>query len=225
MLRPLVIAHHLIFTVYGRWLPNDPRGSSSHEIRNTLLEDLGELHVGRKLVQPDGQVIREFYRQADKRLARPAIDLDADDRSLVAESFAEAIEAEHFTCWACAVMDDHVHLVMRKHKYKAEEMIGLLEETSRSRLREADKRREDHPVWGGPGWMVFLDHPDAVRRTIAYADRDPIQCGGRRSAGPSSNPTTTGLSTGATAPTPPMPEGSARSEDTRKVSCRSRLRA
>ena len=24
---PIVIAHHLIWTAYGWWLPNDPRGS------------------------------------------------------------------------------------------------------------------------------------------------------------------------------------------------------
>lgn len=173
MLRPLVIAHHLIFTVYGRWLPNDPRGSSSQTIRNAILSDLGELHFGRKLRQPDGRVIREFYREADKRLAHPAMEFDADDRALVAESFAQAIESERFTCWACAIMGDHVHLVMRKHKYKAEEMMSLLQETSRARLREAGKRPEDHPVWGGPGWIVFLDHPDAVRRTIAYVERNP----------------------------------------------------
>jgi len=26
----MIIAHHLIWTAYGFWLPNDPRGSSSH---------------------------------------------------------------------------------------------------------------------------------------------------------------------------------------------------
>ena len=32
MPRPIVIAHHLIWTVYGTWLPNDPRGSGSRAI-------------------------------------------------------------------------------------------------------------------------------------------------------------------------------------------------
>lgn len=173
MLRPLVIAHHLIFTVYGRWLPNDPRGSSSRVVRNSILEDLGELHLGSKGVQPDGRVIREFYRQADKRLQHEAIEFDADDRALVAASFAHVIDAERLTCWACAIMGDHAHLVVRKHKYQGEEMIGVLQDASRLRLREAGKRRIDHPVWGGPGWVVFLDHPDAVRRTIAYVERNP----------------------------------------------------
>src|SRR5436309_3208529 len=48
----MVIGHHLIWTAYGWWLPNDPRGSSSHEIRVERVADLGELHQGRKRVQP-----------------------------------------------------------------------------------------------------------------------------------------------------------------------------
>jgi REP element-mobilizing transposase RayT len=175
MPRPLVIAHHLIFTVYGRWLPNDPRGSSSHVIRNAILEDLGGLHVGRREIQPDGRTIREFYREADKLLEHPVIELNPDDRDVIANSFAKVIASEKFTCWACAIMNDHVHLVMRKHKYQGEEMIAILQDCSAARLREAGKRPEDHPVWGGSGWVVFLDHPDAVRRTIAYVERNPIQ--------------------------------------------------
>jgi hypothetical protein len=52
---PLVIAYHLMWTAYGWWLPNDPRGSSSHTIRNDVIAELGELHLGRKQVQPRGE--------------------------------------------------------------------------------------------------------------------------------------------------------------------------
>ena len=48
----MVAGFHLIFTAYGWWLPNDPRGSNSHEIRVEQIADLGELHFGRKLIQP-----------------------------------------------------------------------------------------------------------------------------------------------------------------------------
>jgi hypothetical protein len=27
--KPIVIAHHIMWTLYGWWLPNDPRGSTS----------------------------------------------------------------------------------------------------------------------------------------------------------------------------------------------------
>jgi hypothetical protein len=44
MPNPLVIAYHLIWTAYGWWLPNDPRGSGSHLVRRDLIAEVGELH-------------------------------------------------------------------------------------------------------------------------------------------------------------------------------------
>ncbi len=46
---PIVIAHHMMWTLYGWWLPNDPRGSTSRTIRNDLVAELGELHFGAKV--------------------------------------------------------------------------------------------------------------------------------------------------------------------------------
>ena len=41
---PIVIAYHLIWTAYGWWLPNDPRGSMSRCIASDVIAELGELH-------------------------------------------------------------------------------------------------------------------------------------------------------------------------------------
>ena len=64
MPKPIVIAHHLIWTAYGCWLPNDPRGSGSRQLRNHIFAELGSLHFGRKRVQPAGNEVREFYNRA-----------------------------------------------------------------------------------------------------------------------------------------------------------------
>ncbi len=48
----MVIGYHLISTPCGWWLPNDPCGSSSHTIRVEKIAALGELHHGRKPIQP-----------------------------------------------------------------------------------------------------------------------------------------------------------------------------
>ena len=48
----MVAGYHLIWTVYGYWLPNDPRGSTSHNIRVELIKALGDIYFGRKLNQP-----------------------------------------------------------------------------------------------------------------------------------------------------------------------------
>ncbi|HUU58284.1 MAG TPA: transposase, partial [Phycisphaerae bacterium] len=82
-----------------------------------------------------------------------------------------------YTCYACAIMPDHVHLLIRKHKSKAEEMIRNFQDTSRLRLRNSALRPPEHPVWGGPGWKVFLDHPDEVRRSIRYIQQNPVKFG------------------------------------------------
>lgn len=174
--KPIVIAHHLIWTAYGTWLPNDPRGSGSRTIASDVLAELGELHYGRKCVQPAGREIRAFYDEAHQRLQFPVLPFSISEIALIAASFAEVCEAERYTCYACAVMPDHVHLVMRKHKDRAEGMIDKLRVLSRERLGEGVERFRGHPVWtGGGGWKVFLDHPDEVERTVRYVEKNPVQ--------------------------------------------------
>jgi REP element-mobilizing transposase RayT len=169
--QPLVIACHLIWTAYGWWLPNDPRGSGSREIRNDVLAELGELHHGRKQVQPAGRIVRQFYEQAAAMLRHPLLIFDDVARDEIAQAFGEVMERE---CYACAIMPDHVHILIRKHKHQAEDMIEALKEAGRLRLSDTGHRSTDHPVWsGGGGWKVFLDHPEEVRRTVRHIEKNP----------------------------------------------------
>jgi REP element-mobilizing transposase RayT len=147
MAQPIVIAHHLVWTVYGSWLPNDPRGSGSDELRNPILVGLGELHKGRKAVQPNGRRIREFYDEAKPLLQHPISTMDETQRQLVGESLGEVVRREAYTCWACAVMPDHVHILMRKHKHEAEQMAENLMTASRYRLIDSGHREKTHPTW------------------------------------------------------------------------------
>jgi REP element-mobilizing transposase RayT len=176
--QPLVIAYHLIWTAYGWWLPNDPRGSGSRTIRNDVLAELGELHYGRKRAQPAGCDVRHFYAEAADKLRHPLLVFDEGARAEIGAAFATAIEEQRYTCYACAVMPDHVHILIRKHKHLAEEMVEALKEVSRARLAAGQYRTTDHPTWaGGGGWIVFLDHPDEVRRTASYIEKNPLPLG------------------------------------------------
>jgi REP element-mobilizing transposase RayT len=178
MSQPLGIAYHLIWTAYGWWLPNDPRGSGSRLIRNDILAELGELHCGRKRVQPAGREVRQFYEEAAAVLQHPLLTFDDPARSEIGGAFASVVEDQQYTCYACAVMPDHIHLLIRKHKHRAEEMTGAFKEASRVRLWAAGHRAKGHPTWtSGYGWKVFLDHPDEVRRTITYIERNPLPLG------------------------------------------------
>lgn len=162
-----------MWTLYGWWLPNDPRGSTSSVIRNDLIADLGQLHHGRKAVQPAGRDIREFYTQARARLQHPLLAWSPSQFAAVAAALGMAIGACDNTCYACAIMPDHVHVVIRKHRDLAEVMIERLQTLSRERLVGAVLRDASHRTWTRGGWKVFLDHPDEVRRTIRYVESNP----------------------------------------------------
>jgi hypothetical protein len=51
MPHPLVIAYHLVWTAYGCWLPNDPRGSGSIVVHTPDIAELGEIYRRRKSVR------------------------------------------------------------------------------------------------------------------------------------------------------------------------------
>src|SRR5262245_25106659 len=164
----MVAGYHLIWTAYGWWLPNDPRGSSSHEVRVEQIAELGELHYGRKTVQPQSAELRRYYEEAGGLLKHELRRFSEEEIALVGESFGEVVRERRYTCYACAIMPDHVHALIRRHRDRAEEMIAELQRASRAALIAAKRRRSDHPVWGGPGWKVFLNTRDDMARLVPY---------------------------------------------------------
>lgn len=173
----MIAGFHLMWTAYGWWLPNDPRGSSSHEIRIERIAELGERHEGRKPIQPSSQAIRAFYEQAQQVLKHPLLLFNEEDRNLVADCFARLCAAERYTCYAGALMPDHVHVLIRKHKHRAETMIANLQHASKAALVAANRRDADHPVWGGSGWKVFLFTQEDMWRTVRYIEDNPRKGG------------------------------------------------
>ncbi len=171
----MVVAHHLIWTAYGWWLPNDPRGSTSHKIRCAEIVGLGELHHGRKRVQPASGDIRNFYEAARQVLKHDLLKFSDHEISLPGEVFAGVVAKKTYACYACAIMPDHVHMLIRKHRDKAEQMIEHFQEASREAMIEAGLRTADHPVWGGPGWKVFLETRDDITRVVKYIEDNPVK--------------------------------------------------
>jgi REP element-mobilizing transposase RayT len=175
---PLVIAYHLIWTAYGWWLPNDLRGSTSKTVRREVLKELGELHFGRKKIQPASWKVRDFYDNAASTLLNPLATFTSAEISAIGEAFAAVVGEFKYTCYACAIMPDHIHILIRKHKHLAEDMIFNFQRASHARLLELKYRQENQRTWAsGCGWKVYLDHPEDVRRTIKYVDDNPAKIG------------------------------------------------
>jgi hypothetical protein len=105
----MIAGYHLIWTAYGTWLPNDPRGSTSTSVRNEAIAGLGDLHYGRKRIQPAGKIIHEFYDAASAVLKHELRTISEAESILIGESFGSVIRQRNYTCYACAVMPDHIH--------------------------------------------------------------------------------------------------------------------
>jgi REP element-mobilizing transposase RayT len=173
----VVIGHHLVWTAYGWWLPNDPRGSSSREIRLESIAALGDLHYGRKSVPPTAEEIRDFFKRAKRVLAHAILAFDEAQVTIIADSFAKTIRERGYVCHACAIMPEHVHLLVSRHEDRAERMIAEFQEKSREALIAAGWRAGNHPVWGGPGWKVFQSTPQQMQSTARYVEDNPRERG------------------------------------------------
>src|SRR5437762_4248914 len=91
-----------------------------------------------------------------------------DDIQFVGKCLGETIQERGYTCYACAVMPDHIHLLIRRHRDKAEVMLAQFQHATREKLIADERRAPAHPVWGGPGWKVFLDSQERVEQVIMY---------------------------------------------------------
>ena len=173
----MVAAHHLVWTAYGWWLPNDPRGSSSRELLVPQLASLGELHRGRRIVQPSRRELLAFYDRAAGTLRHELLTFPPDEIAVVAEALGEAVRKFGYTCYAAAVMPDHVHLLIRKHRDRAEAMIENCQNfTQRPAAgRGLPGRRSPRlgraGVAGVPGDPGRLPPGRAVRRAEPREDR------------------------------------------------------
>jgi REP element-mobilizing transposase RayT len=174
----MVAGYHLIWTVYGYWLPNDPRGSTSKDVRVEPLRELGEAHFGRRPTQPSNKEIHAIHQQAQEILKHPVLTFDEDEIALLGKVIGEVIAEKGFTCYACAIMPDHIHLLIRRHCDKAEDMIALFQERTRAALIEAERRTSVQPIWThGPGWKTFIKTRRQFENEIKYIRDNPKKIG------------------------------------------------
>ena len=168
---------HLILTGYGHWLPNDPRGSRSDEVRSEPLRELGEPHVGRKKVQPPRSELKTFYRQAEPLLIHDTVWFDAKVRDAIGEGVAQVVKERGYTLWALAVLRNHLHVVVRTHRDHSETIMAQIARGTQKVLWEREMVPKNHPVWADAPWKVFLRTPDEIWGRIEYVRKNPMKEG------------------------------------------------
>jgi REP element-mobilizing transposase RayT len=100
---------------------------------------------------------------------------DDAKRQAIAEAFAEVIRRWKYTVWACAILPNHAHLCVRRHRDDAETMWHHFADQSRARLRLFADVPANHPIWSNRPYKVFLYTPDDVRGRIDYIAANPAK--------------------------------------------------
>ncbi len=176
-----VIAAHLVFTLYGHWAVNDPRGSGSSAFIDDKFEMLGPIHHGRKSAhaQPTPEELRSFHHKHSELLNFRTIWIDDLKRKEIAIAIEEVIKTQRYTCYACAICANHLHLIIRTHRDKANTMWDNIAENIKHRLRHRfpDEVCANHPVISARPYKVFLKSTEDVWRCIKYIDANPTKEG------------------------------------------------
>src|SRR5258708_34578914 len=134
----MVLASHVIFTAYGFWLPNDPRGSWSDFVGSWELFRHGRAPKTSETVsvahRPHDQAERLAAKQA---LKRPAVAFTGIQARAVGRSFAQYAARSGLQIHACAILPDHIHLVQARHRLTVESLVIQLKgDATQCLLRE-----------------------------------------------------------------------------------------
>lgn len=185
----MIVGYHLIFSAYGFWLPNDPRGSWSEFVGAWDLFQAGGKATKEKVTERRSYARdphdREQRLATKEQLQRPPVKFTGVQARAVGRGFGEYVKKAGLRVWACAIMPDHVHLVVGKFRMTMEQLTIQLKQAATTRLVEERVHPFQHlkPDDGPPPkcfavgeWKGYLD-PDDVDRCIRYGEQNPIKEG------------------------------------------------
>jgi REP element-mobilizing transposase RayT len=183
----MVLASHLIISAYGFWLPDDERGSWSDFVGAWELLRFGKAtktNQRRSLAyQPFDPALRAAAKAA---LKYPPVLFNGLQARAIARGFARQVERSGLVVWACSILPDHIHLVVRRHRHDVETISNLLKGAATRRLTEEGI----HPLstyrtrtgrcpkaFSRGEWKVFLDDRRDILRAIPYVEENPAKEG------------------------------------------------
>ena len=177
----MIVAYHSIFGMYGFWLPNDPRGSGSDYVASWELFRYGPAtktdsrrSVAHVPLPPNWQ------REAKTALRYPAVCVTGRQALAISEGIAIAAGEGPYRVYACAILPEHVHLVIGTGPRRSRQIIGHIKSRATHVLREQRLWSDELPLWGEHGWNVYLESGVAVQRAIRYVNDNPVKEGKRR---------------------------------------------
>jgi REP element-mobilizing transposase RayT len=171
-----MIAAHVVISMYGFWLPNDPRGSWSRYVGSRRLFAFGratKVETHRSLARKPHD--RSARLAAKRELRFPSARLTGLQAQAVGRGFAWAVQEGAYVVFAVAILPDHAHLVLAVHDRPIPTVAGHLKARATRTLRIRNLWPEDRPVWGRRSWAVFLDSTDDILRAVRYVEENPLK--------------------------------------------------
>jgi len=104
----------------------------------------------------------------------------------VGSGFAKRVRTSGCTIWACAILPEHTHLVIARHRYSIEQIAILLRgAATRQLVKEglhpletfAGPDQRPPRMWAERPWKFFLDSDEAITDAIAYVQNNPLEEG------------------------------------------------
>lgn len=183
----MVLAYHFIFSAYGFWLPNDPRGSWSDTIRRYELLKFGPattVTTTRNLAHdPHDRALREA---AKKALLYKPVEFTGLQARAIYRGFMEAAQQEDYQILALAILPDHTHILINRHAKHIDQIASNLKSKATRELNFeelhplAKHPRRDGTLpspWSRNYWCPFVDSDQYVKTAIRYIQDNPIKSG------------------------------------------------
>jgi len=186
----MILGFHFIFSAYGFWLPNDPRGSWSTTVRQFDLLCFGsatKTNTTRSVAaKPHDHALR---RAAKRALKYPPVQFTGVQARAIARGFSEASASHHYQIHALAILPDHAHLVMAHHPRNIDRIAAHLKAKATACLT----RENLHPMagfalangykpspWARKYWCPYIRSRAHMRAAIEYVEQNPAKAGLRR---------------------------------------------
>lgn len=183
----MILGFHFIFSAYGFWLPNDPRGSWSTTIRRFDLLKFGpatKVETTRSVAATPHDYRNRL--QAKQALRYPPVQFNGRQARAIANGFAHSALKQGYAIHALAIMPDHAHLLMRWNNTDVDRIATQFKARATAYLNQADlnpmapyprKNGTLPSPWARNYWCPFIRTKEHMHAAIRYVENNPIKAG------------------------------------------------
>ncbi len=186
----MIVGFHFIFSAYGFWLPNDPRGSWSSMVRQFDLLRYGpSTKIQTTQSVADAPHNQELRHTAKRAMKYPPVKFTGLQARAIARGFAEASATHEYHFHALAILPDHIHLVTAHHDRHIDKIAAHLKAKATMHLSQENL----HPMerfkkangtkpspWARNFWCPFIRTPKHMKAAIEYVENNPVKAGLRK---------------------------------------------